>query len=123
MAMAVTVTEETSWSIKKIKFAWTSAANGTATGTTTKAFTGEILQLVTVPGSAGNQPTNLYDITITDQDGIDVLNGQGANRSNVNTEQVVGSLAGLRCVVNDKLTINVSIAGDTKQGTAYLYIR
>jgi len=120
MAAAVTITEVTFNPVKKIKFEWTSAADGTATGTTTKAFSGQVLRLVTVPGSDAAQPADQYDVTITDHDNIDVLNGQGANRSNVNTEQVVASLG---CVASDMLTLNVSGAGDSKQGTACLYLR
>ena len=121
MAMLVTITEEKFSTIKKIKFAWTSAADGTASGQTTNVYTGEIIRLVTVPGTGGDVPTDNYDITVNDEDNTDVLMGAGANRDNVNTEQVLASSLG--CVANDKLTLNVSNAGDTKKGTVYLYIR
>jgi hypothetical protein len=45
----------------------------------------------------------------------------GANRDTANTEQVLGSSLG--CVANDTLSLVVSNAGDTKQGTVYVYIR
>lgn len=116
--MAVTEEKNT---IRKIKFAWTSAADGTATETTTNAYTGEIIRLVTIPGTAGVQPTDQYDITITDEDGVDVLAAAGANRSNANIEQVAASSLGV--VANDKLTINVSNAGNAKSGTAIIYVK
>ena len=50
--MACTITEEAYGSVKKIKFAWTSDDSaGTASGTTTGAYTGEIIRLVTVLAS------------------------------------------------------------------------
>ena len=126
-AGSVTTSEETYGTVKKIAFAWTSgtgAEGGTASGTTANAYSGEIIRMVTVPGAAGNQPTDQYDITITDQDSLDVLNSLGANRSNASNEQVISdAVSSLGCVANDKLTINVTNAGDAKTGTAYLYIR
>jgi hypothetical protein len=47
--------------------------------------------------------------------------GQGANRDTANTEYVAGSNLGAVC--NSVLTINVSNAGDAKQGDLYLWIR
>ena len=121
-AGTVVITEETYGTIKKIKFSWTSgdgAEDGTASGQTTHAYSGKILGLATDPGSPA--PTALYDITVTDEDGMDVLMGGGADRSATVTEYVLSSSLG--AVANDKLTINVSAAGTNKKGIAYLYIR
>jgi hypothetical protein len=117
----VTISEERLGSVKKITFAWTSTAGGAASKTTSYAYNGEIIRQVTVPGAGGSAPTDQYDITVTDGDSTDVLMGQGANRSNVNTEQVLASSLG--CVANDTLTLNVSNAGNAKSGTLYVYIR
>lgn len=120
----VVVTEEMFGPVKKVKFAWTSGTGGdvgAATKTSTNVFSGSIERLVTVPGTAGDQPTNLYDIVINDDDGNDVLMGAGANRSNAATEQVLASSLG--CIANDKLNLSITAAGDTKKGTVYVYIR
>ncbi len=121
MAGVVAISEEVFGSIKKIAFTWTSTAGGVADSQTNHAFNGVIERLVTVPGTAGDQPTDQYDITITDEDDTDVLMGAGADRSNVNTEQVAASSLGV--VANDRLTLNVANAGNTKKGTVYLYLR
>jgi len=121
-AGTVTITEETYGTIKKIKFSWTSgdgAEDGTASGQTTNVYSGKILGLATDPGSPA--PTDDYDITVTDEDGMDVLMGGGADRDTANTEYVLS--ASLGAVANDKLTINVAAAGTNKKGIAYLYIR
>lgn len=115
----VVITEETFGTIKKIKFAWTSTAGGAASDTTVNTYSGKILGLATDPGSPS--PSVDYDITVTDEDGMDVLMGGGADRHTTNTEYVLSTSLG--AVANDKLTINVTAAGDSKKGIAYLYIR
>lgn len=122
MAMSVTVTEKTLGSVKKVTFAWVSAADGTATGATTGVeYDGKIIGLTTIPGAAALAPDDNYDITITDADGHDVLLGAGANRDTANTESVTE--ASLGAVASSKLTINVSGAGDSNAGTAIVYLR
>lgn len=123
-AGTATLTEISHTSTKKVVWEWTSGTvgeGGTVAKTTTKVFDGKIVGLATIPGSAGTQPTNLYDITITDAQGHDVLLGAGANRSNAATEYVAEtSVAG---VAGSKLTLNVANAGDAKTGTVVLFIR
>ncbi len=121
MAGVVTITEETYGTMKKVKFAWTSDAAGAADGTTTKAYSGAIERLVTVPGAGADQPTNLYNVAVNDEDVTDVLMGAGAGRSNASTQQVLASSLGV--VANDKLALAITAAGNTKKGTVYVYIR
>ena len=120
----VTISEETFGTVRKVVFSWTSGTGADANlaeKTTANAYSGKIERLVTVPGTAGDQPTNLYDVVLNDEDGTDVLMGAGANRSNAATEQVLATSLGI--VANDKLTLSISAAGDTKKGTTYVYIR
>lgn len=119
----VTVTEEICGTVKKIKFAWTSnsADGGKATKTTTNAYTGEIIRLVTVPGTAGDAPDPNYDVVLYDEDTTDVLMSAGLNRHTSNTEQVLASSLG--CVANDKLSLSIADAGNANTGTVYVYIR
>lgn len=121
-AGTVTTTEELLGNVKKVTFAWTAGTAGeagTATGTTTYPYTGNLLKVVTVPGTVGDQPTDDYDITIKDEDGVDVANGQLLNRDDTNTEWVISSLG---AVVGDKLTFAVASAGAGKKGVCYAYI-
>lgn len=123
MAGTVTVSEELLGSLKKIVWAWTSDGSGNvngAGGATVNALNGKIERLVTVPSGAA-APTDNYDVTITDEDSVDVLSGGGADRDTANTEQVASSSLGV--VANDKLTLNVANAGAAKSGTVYLYLR
>ena len=120
--MSATITEETFGSFKKIKYEWATASSssGGTTGVTTKAYNGKIERLITIPGASAAAPAASYDITVTDEESIDVLAGGGANRGNSATEQVASSLG---TVVNDKLTLNVTNAGSSHSGVAIIYLR
>lgn len=117
---SVTFTERITGSVKLIKAAWVSDdSNGTASGTTTYAYDGKILLLATDPGATA--PTDNYDVTLADDNGIDVLAGAGADRDTANTETVVS--ASLGAVAGSKLTLSIAAAGNSKIGTVYIYIR
>lgn len=121
MAGTVTVSEETHGTVKKIVFSWISDASGDASGTsTTSAYSGAISRLVTVPDGVAVPSLN-YDVYVYDEDTTDVLMAAGENRSDTATEQVLASSLGF--VANDKLSLVVDAAGDSKKGTVYIYIR
>lgn len=120
-AGTVTVVEETYGTVKKIKWAWTTTAGGAADLVTAEAYSGKVEALVTVPGGGGAAPTDNYDVTVTDEDGTDVLAGGGVDRDTANTETKLSANLGI--VANDKLTLNVTNAGAAKSGVVYLYIR
>ena len=119
MAGTVTVSEQTHRSVQRIKWSWTSTAGGAADKATTEAYSGDVLMLATDPGSTA-APTDNYDITITDGNGLDVLAGAGANRDTANTEYVLAASLG---ACDGVLTLNVTNSGSAKQGDVYLYIR
>jgi len=122
MAGTLTTTEETFGSVKKIKFEWVADGSGDVSGTdTTAVFSGEIMRLVTVPGTGGTQPDDNYNVVINDADSTDVLMGAGATRDETNTEQVLASSLGI--VANDKLSLVIDSAGAANTGTVYVYIR
>jgi hypothetical protein len=104
---------------------WVSAADGSVSG---NAFTprGYLLEIRFVPDAGGTQPTALYDITLVDSDGMDLLTidgvSYGANLSNT---------AALRVVCNPPLILDgtttldlvVANAGNAKGGTVTLLVR
>jgi len=116
--------------VVKHTFAWVSAADGSATLPSGLAVSGQIQRVVTVP-SATAAPTTLYDVTLTDANGIDVLAGQGANLSATVAASVCpgmplkdGTTVGIVPVLVDGiLTLNVTNAGDTKAGSVIVYVR
>lgn len=116
----VTTAEETFGIVKKVKFAITSSDGGVATATTTQAYSGEVLRLVIVPGTDALAPTDLFDIEILDDDGYDILAGQGTNLSNAATTTVVGSMG---CIANDQLHLSAAAMGDANGATVIIYLR
>lgn len=122
---AMTFTETTLGSVKKIKVAWTSDnVTGGVSGTTTYAYSGRIIGAITIPGTVAEQPDDNYDITVTDSDSVDLALGALLNRDETNTEYVAeASMAG---IATGKLTVNVTNAsgsGVNNTGTIYLFIR
>ena len=96
---------------------WESDGSGDATETIT-GFDGRLFRVVTVPdGTAA--PTDDYDVTIVDDDGLDILNGAGANRDTANAEEIAAT--GAPCVHYGDLVVTVANAGASKQGTVKLY--
>ncbi len=117
MAGTVTVEESFFGSVAKIVWSWTSSAGGAADLATVGSYYGTVLAVITNPGATA--PTDDYDVTITDVDSFDVLQGVGANRDTTNTE--VASPPSVSPVFG-KLTLNVSNAGNAKVGVVTLYV-
>jgi hypothetical protein len=70
-------------SVTKIALAWTSTAGGVVTFLLAAAVSGVLLAVEFIPDAVA-APTDLYDVTLTDEQGIDVLAGQGADLSTAN---------------------------------------
>lgn len=123
-AGTVTITEKAHiGTVRKIIFTWTAGTAGeagTASGTTTGAYDGELLGLTTDPDGT-SAPTDDYDITLSDSDGHDVLLGAGANRDSAAVEHV--AKASLAAVCGSTLTFAVTNAGSGGKGVAVVYIR
>ena len=119
MAGTIVTTEISGGEFEEVKFAWISSAGGAADATSVKVYSGRVLECVIVPGAAGDAPTDLFDVTVTDQDSVDVLYGRGANCSNADTTVIN---AGLGVAVNSALTLAVTNAGAANTGTVILHI-
>jgi len=119
-----------------IRVDWVSSAAGGVSQKIEPLISASLVMLITKPGTAGNQPTDLYDLTILDGLSHDVLEGWGANRSNVNTETVdllkedglpIGSPTRYYVihpsVCEAGLTFTIANAGNTKTGTAWIIFK
>ena len=130
MAMSVTGTWEhnVDGTIVKYTMSWTSASDGTATFTTPE-LTGTIVGVTFDPTTAA--PTANYDVTLSDENGVDVLAGQGANLSATVSTRVCPSqpmkdgttTSTAPIPIHGTLDLSVSNAGDTKSGKVILYLR
>lgn len=120
--------------VTKWTFAWESDASGDADLNTQEAklgfVSGTIERVVFIPDGT-DAPTTLYDVKINDEDGLDVLGGQGADLSATVANQVQpgipltdGTTTSVAPVtVNNILDLVVSNAGNAKKGTVVLYLR
>ena len=114
--------------IKKVYVKWTSDdTTGDASGSINHV-NGLVVGLETKPGSAGDQPTTLYDVTLEDEFAHDVLEGAGADRSNTTVEKeavlierTITASFGVHPAVCSTLTFKVANAGNSKKGEAIIY--
>lgn len=107
-----------------LTFVWIANSSGTVTSDASdEGFEGYVNKVVTDPGPTA--PTDDYDITLTDEDGVDVMGGQLDNRDTANSEQAmpkVGSAYG-NSWVSGTLTLNISNNSvDGGQGEVKVYI-
>lgn len=104
---------------RRIELRWTSDAMGNANGTIITPVAGTLYQVRVVPsGSAA--PDDNYDVTLEDENGIDVLSGAGIDRDQANASLLVGPLMALDGT--DTLELKIANAGASAQGTVVLLI-
>jgi len=60
---------------------WTATAGGAVSANPFDVKVGHVIDVKFVPGTGGDAPDADYDVTLVDEDGIDLLNGTGANLS------------------------------------------
>jgi hypothetical protein len=88
MAGSTTVTHYTLGYVRRLVVDWVAdAADGTIPDTVMPRFEGRLFELHTNPGATA--PTDNYDITLVDAEGIDRLQGVGVDRDTANTEQAI----------------------------------
>lgn len=108
--------------IRQVVMAWTSTSGGAVDTVTTWTTTGYLIAVSQVPGTAGDQPTDAYDVRVLDANGIDLLAGNGIDLSNAANVQHT-RLDTLGTVAYSALTLEVRNAGDTKTGSTVLYFK
>lgn len=122
-----TITTTTTNRPTRVSFAWTSNASGAVNGTLSSKLGGVISRVVFVPGTSTAQPTDLYDVTLLDEQGMDVLAGKGADLSNATATQVCpligdGTTTNQPVAVNGTLELKVANAGNAKSGAVHIYL-
>ncbi len=132
MAGSLTVTYGETRTMRRVTFDWTSdASSADVSGTKTKELSGIIERVTFIPDSGDTQPTNEYDVTLEDENGVDVLGGNGADLSNAAASTVVPGVAftdGVttsvaKVAIDDQLELKVENAGNSNGGTVVLYLR
>jgi hypothetical protein len=110
---------------EKITVTWVSHTDGTVSGNAF-AIPGRINQIRITPAAGGSAPTTLYDMTILDATGIDVLSidgsDLGANLSATASKLVIFNPP---LLVDSANTLDVTIenAGSGKGGTVTFWVQ
>ncbi len=108
--------------VRRLEFDWLSDASGDMSGTPSAVVSGVLERIVTIPDGGGTAPTTLYDVVLNDADGLDVLNGAGANLSATVSAQVGPALTGGQMAIDGVLDLVVSNAGNAKGGTVVVIV-
>tara|TARA_R110000751_G_scaffold78531_1_gene158453 strand:- start:234 stop:602 length:369 start_codon:yes stop_codon:yes gene_type:complete len=122
MAGSVTINYSEHETVKYVEWIWTSDGSGDVSGTDTKVLAGVALRYATNPSATA--PSANYDITILDEDAIDIAAGALVNRHTSNSEQVLtGGDAKDGTAFMGALSLVVANAGAAKIGTLRMYYR
>ena len=108
----------------KLVVTWLSTTGGVANSANIP-FNGKILRAVTNPDGT-DAPTDDYDITLTDEDGLDLAQGVLADRDTANSEQVVpligdGTITTQLVAYVGLLVVNIAAAGSEKAGVVTIF--
>ena len=108
--------------VTRITLTWTSTAGGAVSGNRFTVPHGKLLQAKFVPDAGGTQPTNLYDVTLIDEDGLDYLSARGTDLSNATPLMLQWDLP-VMWHTSQELDLVVANAGASKGGKVYLWIQ
>lgn len=94
------------------------AANGSYPATVLPSFEGRIVEFRTNPGTPA--PTDNWDVVLTDQNGLNRLQGLGADRDTSNSEVAITVYSGtsINPVVEHGDTLTLAITGNSVNGAA-----
>lgn len=115
--------------VRRCDVVWAASTNGVVDAAELGYFRGQILRMVLSHGATAEDG---YDVTLTDENGIDVLAGLGTNVStstvlNCSPVYVTTSATATNIVlfaVNDVLTLNISNAGtNNATGKIVIYLQ
>lgn len=110
--------------MNSVTAAWEADSGGAVSGVTPISISGVIRRIVTDPDS--DAPTSSYDITLVDDNGLDVALGLLGNRHTSTTEQVIPALGDTSLTLHQiavvgELDLVVANAGDANNGVVKIY--
>jgi hypothetical protein len=113
---------------REIGWRWVADGSGDVSGEGGINITGAIVGARFAPDTGDTQPLDLYDVTVVDGNGVDILMGVGANApqsltSTTNYRTPVTSDNGFPYLVDEKITPVVAGAGAANAGYIYITLR
>jgi len=129
MAGTLTVTTDTiggapgTLKFTRYTCAWVATAGGAVSGNAFAIVPGAIVSMRFTPGSGGDQPTNLYDVTIPETGGLADLS-EGGGTDCVNTGDVLKKLNPPTWQDGSRtIDVVVANAGNAKKGTVTILVQ
>jgi hypothetical protein len=125
MAGSITTTSSKENSIVKYTMDWLSDASGDVDVDAIPMVQGEIIRVSYYPDAGGTQPSDNYDLTMTNSYGVDILTGTGSNLSQTTDTWVVPALSTYFPVVVEAGSYDLVIAnaGNAKGGIVEVLLR
>lgn len=108
--------------IQKLSIAWTCTAGGAA-DLSIDNLKGWLVKVVTNPDDS-QAPTDNYDITLVDANGVDAAQGKIIDRDTATSEEVYTTPTGasVPVLLDGTYTFTVANAGNAKSGVCELHI-
>jgi hypothetical protein len=104
-----------------ITWSFTTDASGDVTEETTATINGQISRIVTNPDNT-DTPTTLWDLALKDEDGVDILGGDGDDRDAADSKASEQVFPCPQCpAIRSKLTFTVAHGGNAKKGVVVVY--
>lgn len=121
MAATLVQTFGRSRDVRRVKYAVTAHTDGTASVTFAQLAGFTLERVEVVPNTSTDQPTDLFDLALTNETGVDLLEGGGADRSNSVPSVVEPNYR--PALVFETLTLALTNMGSGKKCDVYLYAR
>tara|TARA_R100000664_G_scaffold17192_1_gene26114 strand:+ start:4405 stop:4788 length:384 start_codon:yes stop_codon:yes gene_type:complete len=125
MAGSITTTTTKNGSMVKYTMDWLSDASGDVDVDAIPMIQGEIQSVHYFPDAGGTQPSDNYDLTMSDSYGVDILTGTGANLSQTTDTYAVPALSTYFKVFIEagSYDLVVANAGNAKGGIVEVIVR
>lgn len=110
--------------VRKLKWTCIADGSGNLTSDPSDPITGLVIGLETDPGTSA-APTDNYDLTVTNTQGTDVLNGAGADRDATANEWAFPTFNGVPVMIplrETRLTLNGANLGNGGSTVVTLFI-
>jgi hypothetical protein len=121
MAATLIQTFERARDVRRVKYAVTSHTDGIASVAFVHLSGLVVERVEVVPDLSTDQPTAAFALTLSDEAGIDLLDGAGADRPNDGPSMIEPKCR--PCLVLGNLTLALSGMGSGKKCEVYIYAR
>lgn len=111
--------------LKVITLSWVNGSGGDFTDFTTPMIDGMVYMVLTDPDGS-TVPTDNYDVTLKNSNGIDIMGGKLTDRDETNTEverpYILSETSFTPFPVDGALTLAIADAGNSKVGVIKIYV-